>query len=211
MEEEENIETTQQEEQQQEAAPEKGKAGRPALYDYDDPEFVAKVEALARKGMNDAEIASDLGISSTTFSRVKTEHNGIMEALTRARQQINATVRAAFLRVALGGRRVRVESYVEKRCSCRGNDPECEICNGTGWITPEQNRVVTDTELAPSQSALNQWLMNHDPEWREKSSQKIDVTSGGKSFAPDKVNIEIVYNKKEDCDLQDGSEQSAEN
>ena len=115
MEEEENIETTQQEEQQQEAAPEKGKAGRPPRYDYESPEFLSRVEVLARKGMTDTEIASDLGISPSTFCEKKGAITAISETLTRARQQINATVRAAFLRVALGGRRVRVESYVEKR------------------------------------------------------------------------------------------------
>lgn len=209
MEEEENIETTQQEEQQ--TAPEKNKGGRPPLYDYDSPEFVARVDKLARKGMTDAEIASELGISATTFGRVKTEVLEVSEVLSRARLQINATVRGAYLRSALGGRRVRVEQYIEKRCACRGKDPDCELCDGTGWITPEQHRVVTDTELAPSINAQERWLMTHDEEWREKSSQKIDVTSGGKSLAPDKVNIEIVYNKKEDCELQDGSEGSTEN
>lgn len=185
-----------------------GKAGRPPKYDYESEEFAQMVEVYAKKGFTDKEIALELGISPALFSKKKEEISSISETLSRARARINATVRAAYLRTAMGGKRIHIEQYVQRKCECKGKDPECEICGGSGWLTPEQNRIVTEQELAPSQSALDRWLMNNDEEWREKATQKVDVTSGGKSLAPQKVIFDITYNKREDCELQEGNEGS---
>lgn len=195
---------------EQQAEDQPGKAGRPAKYDYASEEFARVVEDYARKGLIDKEIAFELGISPELFSKKKVEFSSISSALARARLRINSTVRAAYLRTALGGKRIHVEQYVQKKCSCGGKDPECEICDGTGWLTPEQNRIVTEQELAPSQSALERWLMNHDDEWREKATQKVDITSGGKSLAPEKVFIDITYSKREDCELQGEEKEGSE-
>lgn len=192
----------------QEQQSEKNKGGRPPKYDYESEEFAELVEGFAKKGLTDKEIAFELGISPSVFSEKKQEVSLVSEALSRARLRINSTVRSAYLRVALGGKRIHIEQYVQRRCECRGNNPECEICGGSGWITPDQNRIVTEQELAPSQSAMERWLMNHDEEWREKATQKVDITSGGKSLAPQKVFFDITYNKREDCELQEGNEGS---
>ena len=40
------------------------------------------------------------------------------------------------------------------------------------------------------------------------SLDSFDITSGGKSLAPQKVFFDITYNKREDCELQEGNEGS---
>ena len=148
--------------------------GRKPKFDYTSEEFLARISDLAKKGYTDKEIAFTIGLSWQKFSERKSEYSEIRDALSRARAQINTIVRGAFLKTALGGRMVRTTQYVQKRCECRGNDPKCEICDGTGWITPDQHKVVTETELAPNLMAQQRWLMNYDTDWKRRVKDETD-------------------------------------
>ena len=83
-------------------------------------------------------------------------------------------MRGSFYKAAIGGRLLKQYSYVQKKCECKGQDPECPICDGTGWITPEQHRVVTEVEQAPNVMAQNRWLMNYSEEWRKRTKGETD-------------------------------------
>ena len=175
------------------------KIGRKPKFDYTGAEFLNQISSLASKGYTDKEIAYSIGLNGSTFSEKKSEHPEIAEALSRARAHTNTIVRAAFLKTALGGRIVRTTQYVQKRCECKGQDKECPICDGTGWITPDQHKVVTETELAPNLMAQQRWLMNYDTEWKNRVTGESD--DNGNSF--EGFDIEVTFNKKEDLELQE--------
>lgn len=174
-------------------------AGRKPKFDYTGEEYLNKISELARKGYTDRDIAFTIGLSESTFFEQKAKHSEISEALAHARSQLNTVVRGAFLKAALGGKLTRRYSYVQKRCECGGKDPDCPICDGTGWITPEQHRVVEEIEQAPNLMAQNRWLMNYDADWKKKTrgvDEEEDNTVDG-------FDIEVTFNKKEDLDLQE--------
>lgn len=176
------------------------KAGRVPKFDYTGKDFLDKISDLAKRGHTDQEIAFAIGLNKSTFSEKKSEHPEIKEALSHARAQINSIVRAAFLKTALGGRLVRTTQYVQRKCECKGQDPECPICGGGGWITPEQNRIVTETELAPNLMAQQRWLMNYDTDWKKKVNGIDEETE---ESAVEGFDIEVTFNKKEDLELQE--------
>ena len=181
--------------------------GRKPKFDYTGEEFLTRISDLAKKGYTDREIAFAIGLSEQKFSERKSEYSEIRDALSRARAQINTIVRAAFLKTALGGRLVRTTQYVQKRCECKGNDPNCEICDGDGWITPAKNRIVTETELAPNLAAQQRWLMNYDSDWKKKV-EGIDEETENSTV--DGFDIEVTFNKQEDLELQERIKRESE-
>lgn len=157
-------------------------------FDYNSDAFYNEIFALAFQGMNDAEIADNLSsglgqtLSPEVFSRMKngcydkwTEEQNkerserIGQVLAHARRKINSIVRGAFLKAALGGKKIKNVSrvYAQYKCDC-GSDMSCVLCGGTGTITSERKAVIKEDEieLAPSQQALATWLYHHDEEWR---------------------------------------------
>jgi len=185
--------------EEQQPKEEKKRQGRAPKYDYTAPKFLEMISDLAKKGYTDKDIAISIGLSYQTFSEKKTKYIEIAESLARGRSQLNTVVRGAFLKAALGGRLVKKYSYVQKRCECGGKDPNCPICDGGGWITPEQHRVVEEYEQAPNIMAQNRWLMNYDEEWKKqlKGNDPSDINK------VEGIDIEVTFNKKEDLDLQD--------
>lgn len=176
------------------------KAGSKPKFDYTGKTFLEKISELARRGYTDMEIAFAIGLNKSTFSEKKSEHPEIAEALSNARAQVNSIVRAAFLKSAIGGRLVRTTQYVQRRCECKGQDPKCPICDGLGWITPDQHKVVTEVELAPNLQAQNRWLMNYDPDWKKKVNGIDEETEDN---TVDGYDIEVTFNRKGDLELQE--------
>lgn len=150
------------------------KMGRKPKFDYTSKEFLSRIFELAKKGYTDREIARTVGMNETYFYEKKSELSEISDTLKDARAQINTIVRNAFLKSALGGRIVRSYRYVQKRCECKGKDPDCEICDGTGWITPKQHREVSESELPPNPLVQERWLHNYDPDYRKRQKSLDD-------------------------------------
>lgn len=164
--------------------------GRAPKFDYDGDEFYEEIYALAMQGLTDAEIAYALGdrfgqtLDPDVFGKMKNgNYNGwdadgnarrsarLCRVLARARSKINGIVRGAYLKSALGGKRLssKVVSYVRQRCTCMGQDDSCPRCGGTGYLYLTDKQVVqeSESELPPSQQAMSTWLFHHDPEWRK--------------------------------------------
>ena len=89
-----------------------------------------------------------------TFCEKKSEYTEISEVLARGRATINATVRAKFLAMALGG--IKTKSTVVRKLK----DQE-------GNLTGEEELQVSESELAPNLQAMSVWLYHHDEEWRK--------------------------------------------
>ena len=140
-------------------------------FNYTSREFLNQIESLAKKGLSDAEIATNIGLNPTYFSEKKAEIPELSEVLITSRAKINSTVRQKYLLLGLGGLKVTKTVYD------RDNRPVSTI----------------ETELPPDARILANWLYHHDPEWREMtdSAKKIDVTSNGKDLIPS-IEIEII-------------------
>ena len=138
----------------------KGK-GRKPKYDYTSEEFLSQVESYAKKGFTDKEIALALGLNPTYFYGLKGEITDISDVLSRGRAQINATVRAKFLAMALGG--IKTKNTIRRK-----------IRNDDGSETGEEEIQVTEVELAPSLQAQTTWLYHHDEEWRKVERNQDD-------------------------------------
>lgn len=113
------------------------------------------VEAWARNGLTDEQIAKNLGISKDTFYKYKKEHTDFSDSLKRGKEVIDIEVENALLKRALGYKynEVTKELIVDKE---------------TGEEELKVTKVVTK-EVVPDTTAQIFWLKNRKPEdWRDK-------------------------------------------
>ncbi|MBR5836060.1 MAG: hypothetical protein IKY66_07845 [Bacteroidales bacterium] len=161
-------------------------AGRPRKFDYDGDDFYDEILALAMQGLNDAEIADALGdrfgesLSPERFNCMKNgkyeawtkEENEkrserICKALARGRRKITSLVRGAYLKGALGGKKVKSKTVVRRRLRVDGAYTDDE----------EIQTSETETEMPYNMQALATWLYNHDAEWRAATNKKREEPS----------------------------------
>ncbi|WP_346888327.1 helix-turn-helix domain-containing protein [Clostridium sp. UBA1056] len=126
------------------------------------------VEAWARNGLTDEQIAKNLGISKDTFYKYKKEHTDFSDSLKRGKEVVDIEVENALLRRALGYKYDEVTK---------------EINETTGKL--QVSKIVTK-EVVPDTTAQIFWLKNRKPlEWRDKR----DVEHSGN--IANEVNITI--------------------
>jgi len=152
-------------------------------FDYDGDDFYDEVLALAMQGMTDAEIADALAdklgdsLSPERFNCMK---NGTYEAwtdeenkrrserlckvLARGRRKTLAIVRGAYLKAALGGKKIHSKTVVHRRLRIDGQYTDDE----------EIQTSESEQELPYNVQALATFLYHHDPEWR-KIERKLDT------------------------------------
>ena len=156
---------------------------RPRKFDYDSDDFYDEILALAMQGLNDAEIADALqdkfgeSLDPETFNCMK---NGnyinwskkenerrsarFIKVLARGRRKTTSLVRGAYLKAALGGKKVKTKTTVRRRLRVDGVYTDDE----------EIQTSETETEMPYNVQALATWLYHHDPEWR-KVQRKQDA------------------------------------
>lgn len=113
------------------------------------------VEAWARNGLTDEQIAKNLGISKDTFYKYKKEHTDFSDSLKRGKEVIDIEVENALLKRALGYKynEITKELFRDKE---------------TGEEELKVTKVVTK-EVVPDTTAQIFWLKNRKPEdWRDK-------------------------------------------
>lgn len=180
---------------------------RPFKFDYNSEEFYAEIERLALNGYTDQSIAYGLvekfGVSLRPqgFSEFKNEKDEagaltdrarrITEALARGRDKVNQAVRATYLQMALGQRKVK--SQTTQRLRLPG-----------GTLTDDEVISTTETEIQPSLQALSVWLFNHDKDWRDNviAHKREEAEAGAENEIPAEVNVRITYNQRADLELQ---------
>lgn len=148
-------------------------------FDYNGNAFYDEILALAMQGLSDAEIADSLSdklgnsLSPEAFSRMKNgKYDGwtkkqnekrserICQVLARGRRKINAIVRGAYLKAAIGGKKVKSETKITRRM---------KLPDGTLSDVEDVQTSATEQELPPNVQALSTWLFHHDEEWRKIS------------------------------------------
>ena len=79
------------------------------------------VEGWARDGLTNEQIASNLGISKTTFYKMLNEHSELSELLKKGKEIIDYEVENALLRRALGYKyeeKTKYRIYINRITSC---------------------------------------------------------------------------------------------
>lgn len=123
-----------------------------------EPEGLLKLEAWARDGLTDEQIASNMGIAISTLYEWKNKFSEFSEALKKGKEVVDIQVENALLKRALG------YSYTETTKELKYN-PETE----------QQELVTTKVvtkEVVPDTTAQIYWLKNRKPStWRDKPKE----------------------------------------
>lgn len=127
------------------------------------PDGLLQLEAWARDGLTDEQIAHNMGINVATLYRYKNDYSNICNALKKGKEVVDIQVENALLKRALGYK------YTETKTE------ECIDQDGN----PFQKVTKTIKEVAPDTTAQIFWLKNRKPpEWREKQEVIYGGTAG---------------------------------
>lgn len=127
------------------------------------PEGLLKLEAWARDGLIDEQIAANIGISRETLYQWKNKYSDISDALKKGKEVVDIQVENALLKRALGYEYTEVTQEV------------CENAE-TGEMELRITKKVTK-EVVPDTTAQIFWLKNRRPDkWRDK--QDIEHSGG---------------------------------
>lgn len=128
-------------------------------------EGLLKLEAWARDGLTDEQIASNAGIATATLYDWKKRYPEISEALKKGKEVVDVQVENALLKRALG------YSYEEKKV---------EVSEEGTKITKIIKEVIPDT------TAQIFWLKNRRPDrWRDKQDIEHSGQIGGVTIVND--------------------------
>ena len=123
----------------------------------------------------------------------------ISQVLQHARGQLRLVYKGVYDKVALGKIKTKTTTTQERNTVTKDGTPYTE-----------KTTTTTTQEMPPNLQALTMWRWHHDPEFKNamREMKKMDVAVEDKNI--DKIKINVVYNKKEDTDLQDRREEKQE-
>lgn len=131
-------------------------------------EGLLQLEAWARNGLTDEQIAANMGITRSTLNEWKKKYSDISDTLKRGKDIVDIQVENALLKRALGYTYIettqeRVDDY----------DPHTGLKTGSHM---EVTKTVTK-EVQPDTTAQIFWLKNRKPDtWRDKRDVGIEGT-----------------------------------
>lgn len=144
-----------------------------ALAKYDEwltPDGLLRLEAWARDGLTDEQIAKNCGIGVRTLYTWKTVHQPIQQALKRGKELVDIEVENALYKRAMG---YTFEEVVHER-TCVGKDDD-----GLPIYEMVETKRATK-EVQPDVTAQIFWLKNRKPaEWRDKQQIDTNISTGG--------------------------------
>lgn len=145
-------------------ATEKKKTNKGKYKEWLTTDGLLKLEAWARDGLNDEQIATKMGISVATLYNYKRDHLEILEALKRGKEVVDIEVENALLKRAKGYKYTEVTKELVK--------------NEDGELELQVTKKVTK-EVQPDTTAQIFWLKNRKPkEWRDKTDVEHSGTLG---------------------------------
>lgn len=111
-----------------------------------------KLEAWARNGLTDEQLANNMGINVATLYTWKKKYNEINDALKRGKEVVDIEVENSLLKAAKG-------YFV---------DEEKTYISEVGGVVTKR-KEITKKYIAPNTTAQIFWLKNRKPiEWRDK-------------------------------------------
>lgn len=114
-----------------------------------EPDNLILLEAWARDGLTDAQIASNMGITTSTLYDWKKKYSDISESLKRGKEVVDIQVENALLKRALG------YEYTETATTVSEKDGK--------------KVTITVKQVVPDTTAQIFWLKNRKPDqWRDK-------------------------------------------
>lgn len=121
---------------------------------------LAAVQGWARNGLNNDQIAHNLGINRATLYKYKNEYEEFAEALRKGKEVVDFEVENALLKRALG------YDVVEETV---------EVSDKDGKKVKKVTR-----HIPPDVGAAAFWLKNRKPaEWRDRREIEAEVGGGG--------------------------------
>ncbi|WP_442913559.1 transposase [Lacrimispora sp.] len=130
------------------------------------PEGLLLIEAWARDGLTDEQIAHNMGVAYSTLRVWRDKYPALSAALKRGKEVVDIQVENALLKRALGYqyKEVKTEEY--------------RVKDG-----PVKNVTTTIKEVVPDTTAQIFWLKNRKPEvWRDK--QNVELSGEIKTTNP---------------------------
>lgn len=143
------------------------------IAEWEEADKLLLLEAWARDGLTDEQIAGNMGITARSLYNWKRKSIPIFHALKTGKEVADIEVENALRKKALGFR--ETEQIATTRRTV-------EYENGRR-IREVSEPVVTEVEryYPPDTTAQIFWLKNRKPEqWRDKREQDIDVTEAVK-------------------------------
>lgn len=111
-----------------------------------------KLEAWARNGLTDEQLANNMGINVATLYTWKKKYDEINDALKRGKEVVDIEVENSLLKAAKG-------YFVDEE--------KTYISEVNGVVT--KRKEITKKYIAPNTTAQIFWLKNRKPvEWRDK-------------------------------------------
>jgi len=121
------------------------------------------LEAWARDGLNDEQIAKNMGISTASLYNYKNKHLEIVEALKKGKEVVDIEVENALLKKCLGYNATVKKVFKVKKV---------EYDEISGRKIREYEELVTgydEVHVPPDITAQIFWLKNRKPDkWRDK-------------------------------------------
>lgn len=143
------------------------------IKEWEEPDKLLMLEAWARDGLTDEQIAGNMGINVRSLYNWKKKSIPIFQSLKTNKELADIEVENALRKKALGFREKEQTVFTRKTV---------EYENGKR-IREVTEPVVTEVEkyYPPDTTAQIFWLKNRKPEqWRDKQEQKIDLTEAVK-------------------------------
>ena len=191
-------------------------------FDYDGQDFYTAIGNLASKDYDDCEIAQFIGDEIRSIVRQRYE-DAIDTAETPDQipeePKYDEIPKSLTPEVFAKMKNGNYEGWSEQENKLRSmlisqvkttTTQERNTVTKDGTPYTEKTTTTTTQEMPPNLQALTMWRWHHDPEFKNamREMKKMDVAVEDKNI--DKIKINVVYNKKEDTDLQDRREEKQE-
>jgi len=118
------------------------------------------VEAWARDGLTDCQIAKNLGISESTLNKYKLDHSEFLQSLKKGKEVVDIEVENSLLK--------RAKGYAYKEQTFE------KVWNADlGKYITVNTKTVTK-EVQPDTTAQIFWLKNRKPvQWRDRPAEQL--------------------------------------
>lgn len=143
-----------------------------------EPDGLIKIQGWARDGLNDEQIAANMGITPSTLYVWKNKYKEISEASKKGKEVVDREVENALHKRALGFEYEEVTQEL--------------VENDEGRMELQVTKVVRKTQ-APDTGALAFWLKNRMPDvWRERRDNTHSGPDGGPIQTQNKMDLSAL-------------------